>query len=91
MEDTLISAETAQLAKEKGFNHFHSKSLLGDMNLATQSLLQKWLRDVHHIDIELIKLLNKWTDRNMKMPLFNTYEEALEESLQYALMLIDQE
>jgi len=59
----------------------------------TQSLLQKWLRETHDI-----KLCVSWTDNdkylfeiNHKqdgMSGFDTYEEALEDGLVYALQLI---
>ena len=74
MEDTLISFETAKLAKEKGFDwkvehyiydEFDKQTTLKDaptdysnfkkgilyecISQPTQSLLQKWLREVHGI------------------------------------------
>ena len=79
MEDTLISFETAKLAKEKKFNipceNFYIEYIDDDVadlfnyeeqrgsgyaelyrnnqefkySASTQSLLQKWLREVHHI------------------------------------------
>ena len=56
MEDTLISFETAKLAKEKGFNWknieiLEVKSKSAFLDSTTQSLLQKWLREVHKINI----------------------------------------
>ena len=57
MEDTLITFETAKLAKEKdfefkivweyilGFKNNHER----DKYLPTQSLLAKWLREKHNI------------------------------------------
>lgn len=74
MEETLISFETAKLAKEKGYINRECKQfnrigthtyestcsvkVANDLNFViprpTQSLLQKWLRDIHklHIYIE---------------------------------------
>ena len=76
MEDTLISFETAKLAKEKGFDekvyreydksgYLRCTSKSADVVLGpydellksteypapTQSLLQRWLREVHKINI----------------------------------------
>lgn len=47
MKEQLITFETAKLAKEKGFR------LLVDFESSypTQSLLQKWLREKHNIDV----------------------------------------
>ena len=63
----------------------------------TQSLLQKWLREVHNIDVLINKTLNGtyyyiiWKDnckikRNSKSN--NNYQEILEDGLQEALKLI---
>jgi len=67
----------------------------------TQGLLQKWLRDIYNIDVEapLVYRLNtrKYQVRiyrhNTKIILstfhyYNTYEEALEEGLYQALLLV---
>ena len=67
MEDQLISFETAKLAREKGFMEFTNKVfnengkqyifnnglLSGSLrfNAPTQSLLQKWLREKHNIQL----------------------------------------
>ena len=59
MEDTLISFETAKIAKEKGFEFkVVWEYILGfknnherDKYLPTQSLLAKWLREKHNIII----------------------------------------
>lgn len=51
MEEQFITFETAKLAKEKG-----CKNSLGLTPLAfdcTQTFLQKWLREVHNIHIEI--------------------------------------
>lgn len=71
----------------------------------TQSLLQKWLRDIHNIHIQIDRVFNcyqfdvlkydKYEDRNEVMfngigvRDFTTYEEALEQALQEALKLIE--
>jgi hypothetical protein len=87
MQDTLITFETAKLAKEKGFLHSsttyyspefgdvekikycqtgsplywklgtgkndnrYSSNLIPEIAAPTQSLLQKWLREIHNIHI----------------------------------------
>ena len=69
MKDTLISFETAKLAKEKGVeldidglywedgsydsgeNALIYEEFQGVVSAPTQSLLQKWLREVHKINI----------------------------------------
>lgn len=66
----------------------------------TQSLLQKWLREVHNIDVWAVPFINDKTYTfvifKSKLDImesqgvleFNTYEEALEVGLQEALKLI---
>lgn len=73
----------------------------------TQSLLQRWLREVHNIQIDVNFDSDDFTqDKNARMQykawvfypktgyetieakLFDTYEQALEEGLKEALMLI---
>lgn len=64
----------------------------------TQSLLQKWLRDVHNIHIQNHFLNEKYAIKikyniNISTNIYNknTYEEALEAGLQLALKLINNE
>jgi len=135
MEDTLITFETAKLAKEVGFNgrgttHFsdglsirfsyvkdnstgthvvkyidwnkHDK-FADNISRPTQSLLQKWLREVHNLHVVAIPSTlgtGKWyyhrfdlldLNRDSEPELvdkYDTYEEALEAGLAYALKLI---
>ena len=63
----------------------------------TQSLLQRWLREVHKIDVipAIYKgeyynwvTVNSKTHRYTDKILFSTYEESLEKGLQQALTLI---
>ena len=70
----------------------------------TQSLLQKWLREKHRIDIDITRCTiqnnnngvgyqyefneNKGEDGGSCFTVFDTYEEALEKGLQEALKLI---
>lgn len=108
MEDTRITFETAKLAKEKGFEfRVVWGYILGfkddserDKYLPTQSLLSKWLREKHNIDINIItkhkdlgKFYGGFIDTNNKINKsigsnYKTYEEALEAGLQEALKLI---
>jgi len=138
MEETLVSFETAKLAKKKGFNkpsshlytigfnsiredkivrafaNYEDNSKLfqfitlskSQPHLAlapTQSLLQKWLREVHNIVITCASMYENeknenivywfWIqgslneDENDELS-FKTYEEALEAGLQAGLELI---
>lgn len=114
MKEKLVSFETAKLAKEKGFDFLpwtwieiagkDFEEMLGKISntdrkyFPTQSLLQKWLREVHNIHISTIirvgtgkyrvridyKHLEIW--KNEICGIFNTYEEALEKGLQEALI-----
>ena len=60
MKEEFIQFETAVLAKEKGFDWECSQKMYninGDYCLApAQSILQKWLRETHEIDV----LVYKW-------------------------------
>ena len=113
MKEQLISFETAKLAKEKGFifkcnkiylihGDLHVNELISDkifFQAPTQSLLQKWLREVHNIFVSCsynhiscdgtyyiwYGVMSKTC--NMKEN-FKTWEEALEFGLQKALKLI---
>lgn len=142
MQESLISFETAKLAKEKGFDipclNFYTNpkckmfgideegryysmknkanSLWVSGNAATldskhvyytptQSLLQKWLRDVHKIFVSpreswgfddtlayVCEVNGKFASHNIQDKPFNrfdTYEEALEEGLKLGLSLIN--
>lgn len=92
MKDEEIELNTAILAWKKGF-----PKKLGKI---TQSLLQKWLREKHKINISMINGSNTinlyYYEINMvnKFPIKGdgsknyTYEEALEEGLYEALKLI---
>jgi len=69
MKDELVTIETAKLAKEKGFNwgekcYFdinpnsqamcYSETNPSHFLMPNQSLLQRWLREVHGVQIEVI-------------------------------------
>lgn len=83
-----------------------SKSLFdGFYCFPTQSLLQKWLRDIHKIDIEINVVSEGYKGYNFKdqeellhkvcefikdrTDVFSTYEEALELELERALNSIE--
>lgn len=111
MKEQLITFETAKLAKEKGviiksdiaYNSIGTLEIPRGINYyaPTQSLLQKWLREVHNIHTNVHYGLtftfkingdlkgNDYVDYS-EMDKFwgRTYEEALEKGLQEALKLI---
>lgn len=147
MEDTIISLETAKLAKEKGFksntqaNYWilakdhsenyknklpidwnkvflaknsqelenftyidekHEHNVYHVLSIPTQSLLQKWLREIHNIHILVdfdyskkcfnyhiwwLKTSTYWDDQWWYIN-SKTYEEGLEIGLQEGLKLI---
>jgi hypothetical protein len=95
MEETLISQETAELAKEKGFTFFQYKDFYKPINHCSQSLLQKWLREKHNINIGMTyySFIEKsyWESRVHYKSLTltdKTYELALEQALIESLKLI---
>jgi hypothetical protein len=110
MTEQFIEFETAKLAKEKGFNKeqnnfYHSHGYLNKtindffvprFEAPTQSLLQKWLREVHDIDLDIYRnvLTEKYRvnevyvnckeialDTYTEETEYKTYEEALEAGL----------
>jgi len=109
MTEQLISFETAKLANEKGFEITGNQASFimnnpNGLNLPTQSLLQKWLREKHNIDIYVKRDRSSWRNtywdyfiEHLTLPSIqssvggttpNTYEEALEVALFEALKLI---
>jgi len=145
MQETLITFETAKLAKEKGFDigvnqsyiiykesynydddpnhresykvndieinsHYHvnnhkgidlSNELYEAYSVPTQSLLQKWLREVHNIHLAVEpETFNPETDYISEIIILprkflkyrgKTYEEALEIALKCGLKLVEDE
>ena len=109
MEDTRVTFETAKLAKEKGCNlenctcGGYPDCICYDKRIS-QSLLQKWLREVHNLHISInvglphkapimyysniIKFV-KHHKSKFKSEFYKTYEEAYEIGLQEALKLIN--
>lgn len=60
MIEQIINLETAKLAKERGFVDIKNSNTLP--HFSTQSLLQKWLREIHGIHIVLIPTItSSWT------------------------------
>jgi hypothetical protein len=117
MKDELVTKETALLAKEKGFdcrNEDSYWSYLNENSTAmcyhektcvlhpTQSLLQRWLREVHNIIVFVAPFKDHAADVNDPLEWnyaiygksigrdLKSYEEALEKGLQEALKLIPQ-
>lgn len=112
MTEELIKFETATLAKKKGFDWYTSTyiddeediieddtaPLIGAIPAPTQSLLQRWLREVHKIHITITSISQEsWQYHITKVgdslgKLYNEdyddYEEALEDALVDALNLI---
>jgi len=104
MKEQLISFETAKLAKEKGCDiplYIPFDEVNGVDIICSQSLLQKWIREKHKLDIWMCKTgkhgeryqAEDITDKNLfcvwsSQNSFSTYEEALEEGLREALKLI---
>lgn len=104
MEEQRILHETARLAREKKFD-FPNKSSQNDYQgeRPTQSLLQKWLRDEHKIDIMIepctdidskehfyeMTLVYDWSEEDSSDGSFYSYEDALEDGLLEALKLIN--
>ena len=108
MKEELVSYKTVKLAQKKGID-FRSKEFSSASSKAnkagtyhsyvTQALLQKYLREIHNIQIDIRpndtdydidvwkRIKNDDSDRNYKGE-FKTYEQALEEGLQEALNLI---
>jgi len=99
MTDTLITPETARIAKEKGFNNWETDLNEEFFGRPTQSLLAKWLRDrgIHvwvypHLGTEVWYTGAIWGVGSQAARELNnfdsSYEEALEKGLQEGLKLI---
>lgn len=106
MKEELITLKTARIAKEKGFIN-EENMMLDDLNnthfieIPTQSLLQKWLREVHKLWINCFYtksgkycyIIHNINDDGLDHSdyIFNSYENALEEGLFESLKLINYE
>ncbi len=102
MKEELISSEIAKLAIEKGFKYpnLGTVNMMGDQVLCSQSILQKWLREVYniHISIQLadknnyyfsLRSTNNAELLNEYSKEYFSFEEALEEGLLEGLKLIE--
>jgi len=95
-----FNKQTTLKDKPTDYSNYKKGSLYECIGQPTQSLLQKWLREVHEIDINIIFNPDtreysfecvKWVDgvcNIFKSSGFETYEKALETALQEALKLI---
>lgn len=100
MREQLITFETAKLARKKGFytNTHNLYDWIEGVEIVPQTLLQKWLKDKHNIEIAIMPVLNPDNSksyyifkRKLKSEFyerFDTYEEALESRLIEALNTI---
>ena len=106
MKDTIIQYKTAVLAKEKGFipDYVKTSELYIESGLVdqpTQSLLQKWFRNIHGIHFFVYMdeilwdtfrfniLINQKEIYDERTKLYDTYEQALEVGLFEGLKLIE--
>ena len=96
MKEETIKFETADLAEKAGFVFQYTGYI--PLNIPTQSLLQKWLREVYNINVyvqvgfagDLYQYVIKWYDIAYKEQYGHgskTYEQELEKGLQEALKL----
>lgn len=110
MEESLITDKTANLALESGFD-IHQRIIHSykggteemDLRGTSQSILQKWLREIHKIDVipypsfmgkagnyYYVIIKDRDFDNIIQQPTLNmSYEDCLEAGLQEALRLID--
>ena len=86
--------EIFQISKSLGF-----KEKLTGIIICDLALLQKWLREIYNIDIESRAVRFAGDEKSsyyqpyyngsiLTMKKFNSYEEALEEGLYQALLLV---
>ena len=99
MTEQLVSLKTKSILHDKGFfNGGFNIDIRPTSNLPTQSLVQKWLREVHNIHISVIcsvlrdkywsEIYGQNTTAMESVLEYSTYEEALENALQESLKLI---
>lgn len=98
MEEQKLTYKVGSLAKEKGFDEY---DVYTEENIP-QSLVQKWLRDKHDIDIEIevfkdpethikfyeVGIYADFLEEEDDNTQYDTYEEALEDAILEALELI---
>jgi hypothetical protein len=81
MNDTLVLLKTAYLAKEKGFKGgLHYDGVGGYFTNTTQSLLQRWLREKHNIQIEisLYHMHGGWVGAKYQYQIYTIYQSEEE-------------
>ena len=111
LKDTFVKKDTLLSAMKKGFFlwgspeyyvHCDTENIIEDSEILpvpTQSILQGWIRDIHHIHISIyldgyLKYYVYWTNTDYLNTLltqagpYDTYEQALEIGLQQSLKLI---
>ena len=102
MHEDLISVKTIKLAIAKGFEgiavHHDSENVGGYSNVPYQAFLQRWLREIHSIDVlpylvdgeeyPYCCIVFKDKVESNYLHSYKTYEEALEAGLQAALVKI---
>ena len=94
IEEEYVSFETAKLLREKGFDDVCRAFIAAP----SQSVVMRWLREVHNINIEIFTYWTK--DKSMVYgnrivrnnailkeidTAYNSYEEACENSIKYCL------
>ena len=101
------SEEEYVVIEGDGYNYYNNQiddepSFIADISTPTQSLLAKWLREVHKIYVSasydhirndstfLLWIFDKNKNKNNMIEEFNSYEEALEEGLYQGLLMIKQ-
>lgn len=104
--EELVKISTAKLAREKGFDIHICRcggfpDCICDNELPTQSLIQKWLRDVHNIQVycysstkdgngkyrDYVVYINGQAINDARDQEFQTYEDALEFGITQSLKL----
>ena len=91
-EDKVTINTPEQKCVETNSKHFNN--VKNEYARPTQSLLQKWLRDVHDIDVRVYRdyqfmIKKKSLDSQYyDAAIYNTYEDALEQGLLEGLNLI---
>lgn len=67
MEEQIINFKTAMLAKDRGFKS-KSRSYWINGSLPTQTIMQKWLREKHNVDVEAYMVSMQHNERYLPIP-----------------------